>query len=316
MLEISFTAYYIIILIISIILNLICPFLKIYWYFAFSIKQIKENFQIWRLFTNYLIKPSKQVNIGTLIEIISLYTRLYSLEESAQKKNKYSKFIMIIVIIWALNLLFTLLLFFIFDIKESRSLISELSYSLTAISSYDHPNDKTFVSYIPLKNKYAPIGILIMRIIANKDISVPIIKSPLIGFLSGFLFCILTKKLKIKYIPLSLKKLLNEPLDNEIKIQLEKMKKIQKDYLNKKNNKDNKDNSKKEKKLEKNSFKYMKYDGKDNFNYKEDVSYNNFGKNDIMGNNYNLNNLNKAGEHYDDYYEKMWNNDENKEKKE
>ena len=279
----SFTAYYIIILIISILLNLICPFLKIYWYFAFSIKQIKENYQIWRLFTNYLIKPSKHVNIGTLIEIISLYTRLYYLEESAQKKNKYSKFIMILFLLWASNILFTLLLFFIFDIKESRSLISELSYSLTAISSYDHPNDKTFVSYIPLRNKYAPIGILIIRIFVNKDISISIIKSPLIGFASGFLFCILTKKLKIKYIPPFLKRMLNEPLDNEIKIQQEKAKKYQKEYLD--SDKKNQNNSKKE---AENSSKYMKDDGKNNFNYKSDVSYNNFGMQDYMKKDYNF----------------------------
>ena len=48
-----FTGYYITMLVISIILDAICPFLHIYWYFAFSFKQIFENFQIWRIFTNY-----------------------------------------------------------------------------------------------------------------------------------------------------------------------------------------------------------------------------------------------------------------------
>ena len=315
MLEISFTAYYIIVLIISILLNLICPFLKIYWYFAFSIKQIKENYQIWRLFTNYLIKPSKHVNIGTLIEIISLYARLYYLEESAQKKNKYSKFIMIIIILWALNILFTVLLFFIFDIKESRSLISELSYSLTAISSYDHPNDKTFVSYIPLRNKYAPIGILLMRIFVNKDISIMIIKSPLIGFLSGFLFCLLAKKFKIKYIPLFLKRLLKEPLDNEMKILQEKIKKSQKEYYkSEKSKKNSKDIAKKEsEKKSNNSFKYMKDGGKDNFTYESGISYNNLGVENFMTKDYNC--TNKEESNYDDYYKKIWKNNENKNKK-
>ena len=90
MVEMTFTFYYLIILAILILLNLICPFLKIYWYFAFSIKQIKENHQYWRLFTNYLIKPTKKVNIGTLISLVSIYTHLHNLEIRAQQKDRYS----------------------------------------------------------------------------------------------------------------------------------------------------------------------------------------------------------------------------------
>ena len=75
-----FTGYYITMLVISIILDAICPFLHIYWYFAFSFKQIFENFQIWRIFTNYLVKPTKRLNIGIIFDIIYLYSHIYKLE--------------------------------------------------------------------------------------------------------------------------------------------------------------------------------------------------------------------------------------------
>ena len=223
--NITFTNYYILILLTLIFLNLICPFLKIYLFFVFSIKQITENFQIWRLFTNYLIKPSKKVNIGTLISLLSLYIDLYKLEQKAKEKNKYSKFIMIIFLQCTMNALLTFILFYAFDIKESRSLIYELTYSFSAIASYNHPNDRVFISYIPVRNKYTPVAILISGIISNADISIDILKPPLIGYLSGFIFCFLTKKLKVKYIPSVLKQLLKEPSDKERKKEKKKREK-------------------------------------------------------------------------------------------
>jgi hypothetical protein len=236
--EMSLTAYYIIILSISILLNIICPFLNIYWYFAFSIKQIKENHQYWRLFTNYLVKPSRHVNFGTFMDLVAIYMSLNNIEVTAKYKRKYSQAIMTILIMFILNLLSTLFLYYKYDIKESRSLIHELYYSLLAISSYKYPNEKLFLNFVPIKKKFAPIGIILMRICINKDISMDILKAPLIGFFTGFLFCIITKKLKVKYVPQFLKTLLREPSDEERKIQKQnmiellklqkKMKKIQK----------------------------------------------------------------------------------------
>ena len=57
-----------------------------------------------------------------------------------------------------------------------------------------------------------------MEIYFNKDISLESLKSSLVGFFSGFLFCFLIIKFKIKYIPLFLKKILNEPSDEERRI--------------------------------------------------------------------------------------------------
>ena len=250
MVEITFALYYIIILSVSILLNLILPFLKIYWYFAFSIKQIKENHQYWRFFTNYLIKPTRTVNLGTFMTIISIYIDLHNLEQKVKPKNKYSKFIMIILIQCTLNTLLTYFFYYKFNLQESRSLLVELSYSFCAISSYKNPNGKTFISYIPIKNRFAPIALLILRIYNYKDISLEIMKAPLIGFFSGFLFCILTKKFKIKYIPPFLKKLLNEPTEEERRQRKEFNLKLKNDLLKfrKKVKKIKKDKSKKIKK--------------------------------------------------------------------
>ena len=216
--EKSFTTFYIIILSISIILNLICPFLNIYWYFAFSIKQIKENYQYWRLITNYLVKPTRKVGYGTFINLLSLYISLNNMEKKAKLYQKYSKLIMTIIIICTINLLSVLFLYYKFDIKESRSLINELSYALIAISTYKYPNDKFFINLVPIRQKFAPIAIIIMRIIINKDASMDILKEPFVGFFTGFLFCIVTKKLKVKIVPQFLKDLLKEPTDEQRKM--------------------------------------------------------------------------------------------------
>lgn len=235
MVEKTFTFYYLIILAILILLNLICPFLKIYWYFAFSIKQIKENHQYWRLFTNYLIKPTKKVNIGTLISLVSIYTHLHNLEIRAQQKDRYSKFIMTILIFCALNILLTYLFFYFFEVKESRCLLNELYYSISAMGAYKRPHDKSFIGPVPIKQRFVPIALIIMEIYYEKDISLEILKTPLIGIISGIIFCLVTKKLKFKYIPNILKRILKEPTDEERKVRKEarilfekRMKEIQK----------------------------------------------------------------------------------------
>ena len=213
--SISFSAYYTIILGISILLNLILPFLKIYWYFAFSIKQIKENHQYWRLFTNYFVKPTKKVNLGTFIDIIYLYANLYNLEQSFQLFYQYAQFLMTILIICGLNITSTVLLYYFFNIKESRTLINELSYSLIALNSYKNPDGKTYIWFVAIKNKFAPIAIILMKIFINKDIYLDLIKSPLVGFVNGLIFAILTYKFNINFTPTFLKKLLNKDLTNK-----------------------------------------------------------------------------------------------------
>ena len=286
--EMTYTAYYIIIISALIFLNILCPFLKIYWYFAFSIKQIKENHQYWRFITNYLIKARREVNLGTFFDLVSLYIRLYNLEIKAIAKKKYSKFIMIIIIESILNTIGVIFLSFKFNIKESRSLIKELSYSLLAISSYRYPNEKIIINYIPLKKKWSPIAIIISDIYFNKDISLETLKSPLVGFVNGFIFCLLAIKLKIKFIPPFLKKLLNEPSDEERKIRKEQIKQLKKEILK---------FEKMRKKLKKEMAKKELEEENNNENGNENENINNQ-QNDHLGNIPNINNNNNDNNNF------------------
>ena len=186
-----FTGYYITMLIISIILDAICPFLHIYWYFAFSFKQIFVNFQIWRIFTNYLVKPTKRLNIGIIFDIIYLYSHIYKLELEAKYSKKYSKFIFTLGLLVILNIITTFCFYIFFSVKESRSLINELIYSFMAISSYKNPNDKTIVFYIPVKNRYVPIATIFFNVSSNTQGDLTSVKKSIIGFISGYVYCFL-----------------------------------------------------------------------------------------------------------------------------
>ena len=234
-----FTGYYITMLVISIILDAICPFLHIYWYFAFSFKQIFENFQIWRIFTNYLVKPTKRLNVGIIFDIIYLYSHIYKLELEAKYSKKYSKFIFTLGLLVILNIITTFCFYIFFSVKESRSLINELIYSFMAISSYKNPNDKTIVFYIPVKNRYVPIATIFFNVSSNTQGDLTSVKKSIIGFISGYVYCFLVEKLKINYVPNFLKKLLGEKVNEyERKIFKEenKEKKEKNNFMNIKSN--------------------------------------------------------------------------------
>ena len=207
-----FTGYYITMLAISILLDILFPFLNIYFYFALSIKQIIENYQFWRIFTNFLVTPTKNFNMGILFDIVYLYSNIYKLEQEAKSSRKYSKFIMTILILCILNVIITFLIYFIFEAKESRSLVKELIYSFMAISSYKYPNEKTIVFYIPVKNKYVPLANIFFTISTSESGDLQIIRKPIIGFISGYIFCFLVEKMKINITPNILKRLLRESI--------------------------------------------------------------------------------------------------------
>ena len=230
-----FTGYYITMLIISIILDTICPFLYIYWHFAFSFKQIFENFQIWRIFTNFLVKPTKRLNIGIIFDIIYLYSHIYKLELEAKYSKKYSKFIFTLGLLIILNIFTTFCFYIFFSVKESRSLINELIYSFMAISSYKNPNDKTIVFYIPVKNRYVPIATIFFNVSSNSQGDLTSVKKSIIGFISGYIYCFIVEKLKIYYVPNFLKKLLGERVneyDRKIFREENKEKKEKSNFMN------------------------------------------------------------------------------------
>ena len=230
-----FTGYYITMLIISIILDTLCPFLYIYWHFAFSFKQIFDNFQIWRFFTNFLVKPTKRMNIGIIFDIIYLYSHIYKLELEAKYSKKYSKFIFTLELLIILNIITTFSFYIFFSIKESRSLINELIYSFMAISSYKNPNDKTIVFYIPVKNRYVPIATIFFNVSSNSQGDLTSVKKSIIGFISGYIYCFIVEKLKIYYVPNFLKKILGEKVneyDRQIFKEENKEKKEKDNFMN------------------------------------------------------------------------------------
>ena len=230
-----FTGYYITVLIISIILDTLCPFLYIYWHFAFSFKQIFDNFQIWRFFTNFLVKPTKRMNIGIIFDIIYLYSHIYKLELEAKYSKKYSKFIFTLGLLIILNIITTFSFYIFFSIKESRSLINELIYSFMAISSYKNPNDKTIVFYIPVKNRYVPIATIFFNVSSNSQGDLTSVKKSIIGFISGYIYCFIVEKLKIYYVPNFLKKILGEKVneyDRQIFKEENKEKKEKDNFMN------------------------------------------------------------------------------------
>ena len=230
-----FTGYYITMLIISIILDTLCPFLYIYWHFAFSFKQIFDNFQIWRFFTNFLVKPTKRMNIGIIFDIIYLYSHIYKLELEAKYSKKYSKFIFTLGLLIILNIITTFSFYIFFSIKESRSLINELIYSFMAISSYKNPNDKTIVFYIPVKNRYVPIATIFFNVSSNSQGDLTSVKKSIIGFISGYIYCFIVEKLNIYYVPNFLKKILGEKVneyDRQIFKEENKEKKEKDNFMN------------------------------------------------------------------------------------
>ena len=230
-----FTGYYITVLIISIILDTLCPFLYIYWHFAFSFKQIFDNFQIWRFFTNFLVKPTKRMNIGIIFDIIYLYSHIYKLELEAKYSKKYSKFIFTLGLLIILNIITTFSFYLFFSIKESRSLINELIYSFMAISSFKNPNDKTIVFYIPVKNRYVPIATIFFNVSSNSQGDLTSVKKSIIGFISGYIYCFIVEKLNIYYVPNFLKKILGEKVneyDRQIFKEENKEKKEKDNFMN------------------------------------------------------------------------------------
>ena len=84
-----------------------------------------------------------------------------------------------------------------------------------AISSYKYPNDKTLVFYIPVRNKYVPLATMFLNVTTKSNGDLDIFRKPIIGFISGYAFCILIEKFQIDIIPNILKKLLKEPIYNQ-----------------------------------------------------------------------------------------------------
>lgn len=219
-----FTKYYLTMLIVSSFFINYIKILPVYWYFAFSIKQIVHNFQIWRFFTNFLIGGS--FSFGYILMLYGLFNTLSELEKEGIKHKKLASFctqifylIFIIIIISFINK-------YCFGIEESRSLLNELTYSFYSLRSYRDPNTYGLsLYYFPIKNKYAPFAVFFISVCAGNEPS-----QSIVGIISGYIYVILGDILEDKYnitifyTPQWLIKILKDKDNKVIKIKREKPK--------------------------------------------------------------------------------------------
>lgn len=180
-----FTKYYLTMLVITTFLKHHIPILSVHFYFAFSIKKITKEFQIWRFFTNFLL--GGQINIGFAFLLFNLFMNLSKMESEARSKKKISEFAGFLFYICTFIIIMQFFLKFIFGITESRSLIEELTYSFFAISSYREPNLQTRALLIfPIKNVYSPAAMILYSLVTGQSI----LRS-FIGTLAGYIYVLL-----------------------------------------------------------------------------------------------------------------------------
>ena len=210
----TFTNYYMGMMIVTSVLISLFPFIPTFWYFAFSIKLIIHNFQIWRLFTNFLIAPSLKLGIGFIFQMISLYKSLSELEINAKSNRKYSSFIMLLITLCSMIIMLSFFLYFCFGIKESRSLVHQLIFAIFAISSYREPNKTVMIYFIPIRNKYIPFALMLVNIISGGYIEIPELIRPIIGFIIGYFYVVLNDQYNLLKIPFFLQKLCKDKMDD------------------------------------------------------------------------------------------------------
>ena len=208
------SSLYITMLLVTSTLMTFFPFLNIYWYFAFSIKQIVYNFQFWRLFTNFLIYPSIKLNIGLFFTMITFLTHLVEMEYKCRNNKQLSKFIMFLFIICSLNIIFNFIGKYFLNINENRTLVNQFLYSLYTISSWREPNKTINIFFMPVKNKYTPFAMIFMNIASGSAKEGKEFIEPGYGILSGFIYLFLNDMKDIVYIPKWLKKICKDRMND------------------------------------------------------------------------------------------------------
>ena len=261
------SSLYITMLLVTSTLITLFPFFHIYWYFAFSIKQIVYHFQFWRLFTNFLIYPSIRLSVGLLFTMITFHTHLVEMENTCRNNKQLSKFIMFLFIICSLNIIFNFIGKYFFNIEENRTLVNQFLYSLYTISSWREPDKTISIFFMPIKNKYTPFAMIFMNIASGSAKEGKEFIEPGYGILSGFIYLYLNDIKNWIYIPKWLKKLCKDRIN---------------DYNNNNNknyhenyNKNKEDNKKEEFKINSNNNTNIAYREKGSFvegNEFEDIS--------------------------------------------
>ena len=180
-----FTKYYLTMLVITTFLKHHFPILSVHFYFAFSIKKITTEFQIWRFFTNFLL--GGHLNVGFAFLLFNLFMNLSKIETEARSKRKVSEFAGFLFYICIFIIIMQFFIKIVLGITESRSLIEELTYSFFAISSYREPDIQTRALLIfPIKNAYSPAAMMLYSLVTGQSI----LRS-FIGILAGYLYVLL-----------------------------------------------------------------------------------------------------------------------------
>ena len=184
-----FTKYYLTMLIVTTFLINHIKVLPTYFYFAFSIKKIVHEFQLWRFFTNLLIGGKFNISFGFIL--YNLFSKLSNDERKARSNKEFSSFIAGILFLIFIIASFQFLLFYCFNYKESRSFIDELMYAFFAISSYREPDLQTRAFLvIPIKNIYSPFAMVGFSLVTGQSI----IRS-IVGIIAGYLYVALNDKM-------------------------------------------------------------------------------------------------------------------------
>lgn len=219
-----FTKYFLTMMLVTTTLINIVPQIPTFFYFAFSIKKINQEYQVWRFITNYLIGGKFSINFVFLL--YSLFNNLTHLEKEARSKKKFPDFIGTIIYQCFFITIGEYIWFYVFHIKESRSLLNELSYSFYAMDSYRDPERETRVMFmLPVKNKYSPFVMVFFDITSGSDPS-----KMIIGLIAGYLICFLNDfmiekfGITLLFLPNTLKKWLAKE-----ELVVEKKKKKEKD---------------------------------------------------------------------------------------
>lgn len=145
-----FTRFYLVMIMITTFLINFIPYLPTYWLFAFSIKQIVDSYQYWRLVTNFLIAGKFSINF--LFFVFTIYMRLSRLELDCIKNRKYAEFITTLAYICLFIIGISFFNRFAFGYTENRSLLEALTYALMSIESYKNPNERVIVFFFPVKS--------------------------------------------------------------------------------------------------------------------------------------------------------------------
>lgn len=181
-----FSKFLITMIIVTTVLQSFIPLIPIYWCFAFSIKKIVSDYQIWRIYTNFLLGQRK-LSLDFLFLILNLFNYLTEVEKDARNKRKISFFFATLFYLTFFLVAAQFIKKYFFSMEENRILLGALCYAFMTIGSYREPNTPTRLFFLfQMKNKYTPFAIIFLSLCSGGDIS-----QGVEGIIVGFLYLLM-----------------------------------------------------------------------------------------------------------------------------